>query len=76
MREIPHPLVGETAARLAQTPRRGTAEEGAPRAGRAGPDVRLIHLNHTNRLLWDVPARRALRERGLGVARDGDELPL
>jgi pyrroloquinoline quinone biosynthesis protein B len=59
--EIPHPLVGETAARLG----------GRPRA-----DVRLIHLNHTNRLLWDERARRALRGRGLRVARDGEEIPL
>jgi pyrroloquinoline quinone biosynthesis protein B len=61
--EIPHPLVGETAARLA----------GRTAAGR---DVRLIHLNHTNRLLWDAAALEEARQRGLGVARDGDEIPL
>ena len=38
--------------------------------------MRFIHLNHTNRLLWDEEARRALEGRGLGVARDGDEIPL
>jgi pyrroloquinoline quinone biosynthesis protein B len=63
LREIPHPLVGETAARLA----------GLPLPGR---DVRLIHLNHTNRLLWDDEARREALGRGLAVARDGDEIPL
>jgi pyrroloquinoline quinone biosynthesis protein B len=60
--EIPHPLVGETAQRL-----------GAPRLrGR----VSFIHLNHTNRLLWDEPAREDLRSRGFRIARDGEELPL
>jgi hypothetical protein len=53
--------VSETAARL---------------AGRPGVDARLIHLNHTNRLLWDEGARRDLAGRGLRVARDGDEIPL
>jgi pyrroloquinoline quinone biosynthesis protein B len=57
---IPHPLVGETAARL------------RPR-GLAGR-VHLIHLNHTNRLLWDPGAREALAP--LRVARDGDTHPL
>jgi hypothetical protein len=38
--------------------------------------VRLIHLNHTNRLLWDAAALEEARQRGLGVARDGDEIPL
>jgi len=58
--EIPHPLVEETAARL---------------FGSRGR-VLLIHLNHTNRLLWDEPARRRLLARGLDVAREGQELPL
>lgn len=59
--DIPHPLAGETAALL-------------PPELRAR--VRLIHLNHTNRLLWapDALAEPALR--GLAVARDGEELPL
>ena len=60
--EIPHPLVGETASRLAGRTR--------------GADVRFIHLNHTNRLLWDEDARRALRGRGFRVADDGEDLPL
>jgi pyrroloquinoline quinone biosynthesis protein B len=58
--EIPHPLVEETAARL------------APARGR----VFFIHLNHTNRLLWDEGARQRLAARGLDVARDGQVLPL
>ena len=60
--EIPHPLVGETASRLA--------------GKTGGADVRFIHLNHTNRLLWDEEARRALRGRGFRVAVDGEDLPL
>jgi pyrroloquinoline quinone biosynthesis protein B len=58
--EIPHPLVEETVARA---------------AGARGK-VRLIHLNHTNRLFWDGAARERLAARGLAVARDGEELPL
>jgi pyrroloquinoline quinone biosynthesis protein B len=58
--EIPHPLVEETAAR----------------AGGARGRVRLVHLNHTNRLLWDEAARARLAARGLALARDGEELPL
>ena len=60
--EIPHPLVGETAARLM--------------GKTGGADVRFIHLNHTNRLLWDDDARRALTGRGFRVAADGEEFPL
>jgi pyrroloquinoline quinone biosynthesis protein B len=60
--EIPHPLAGETAALLA----------GAPVNGR----VYLIHLNHTNRLLWDAEARAALAARGVGVALEGQRIPL
>ena len=37
--------------------------------------VRLIHLNHTNRLLWAPEALAAPALRGLTVARDGDRLP-
>jgi pyrroloquinoline quinone biosynthesis protein B len=58
--EIPHPLVSETAARL------------KPRG--LGGRVHLIHLNHTNRLLWDPAAREAAAP--LRVARDGEEFPL
>ncbi len=60
--EIPHPLVGETVARLA--------------ADHLAERVLFIHLNHTNRLLWDEAARRALLARGPRVAREGQELPL
>jgi pyrroloquinoline quinone biosynthesis protein B len=60
--EIPHPLVGETAERLGAARLRGR--------------VSFIHLNHTNRLLWDEPAREELRRRGFRIARDGEELPL
>jgi pyrroloquinoline quinone biosynthesis protein B len=58
-RDIPHPLVPETVERLA-----------APELARR---VFFIHLNHTNRLLWDAPARRGLERRGFRVAREGQE---
>ena len=45
MSEVPHPV---------RAPRRA----GAP-AGRCAARVRFIHLNHTNRLLWDAAARAA-----------------
>lgn len=61
MAEIPHPFVAETMARVR-----------APLRGR----VRFIHLNHTNRLLWDHAARRAAGADGITVARDGDVFPL
>jgi pyrroloquinoline quinone biosynthesis protein B len=59
--EIPHPLVGETMARLAARP---------ALAGR----VLFIHLNHTNALVWDLERRRGLAP--FRVARDGEEHPL
>jgi pyrroloquinoline quinone biosynthesis protein B len=60
--DIPHPLVPETMDRLA-----------APALARR---VLFIHLNHTNRLLWDAAARRALERRGFRVAREGQVEPL
>jgi pyrroloquinoline quinone biosynthesis protein B len=59
--EIPHPLVGETAARLGASLR---------------PRVRFIHLNHTNRLLWEPQRLDEPSLRGLAVARPGEELGL
>jgi pyrroloquinoline quinone biosynthesis protein B len=58
--EVPHPLIGETMERLA----------------RLAPRVCFVHLNHTNRLLFDAPARREVESRGFRVARDGDVVPL
>ncbi len=58
--EVPHPLVGETMQRLA----------------RLAPRVRFVHLNHTNRLLFDAVALREVERRGFRVARDGDVVPL
>ena len=61
--EIPHPLVPETIARLS--------------AGqRPAARVLFVHLNHTNRLLWDGRALTALRKRGFDVALEGQRLPL
>jgi pyrroloquinoline quinone biosynthesis protein B len=59
--EIPHPLVPETAARLSPELR-----------GR----VRLIHLNHSNRLLWEPGRLGEAALRGLVVAREGEEIGL
>jgi pyrroloquinoline quinone biosynthesis protein B len=58
--EIPHPLVGETAARLGALARR----------------VVFVHLNHTNALLTDAAARRRLAATGARVAFDGQAFPL
>jgi pyrroloquinoline quinone biosynthesis protein B len=60
--DIPHPLVPETAERL---------------AGRSRPgQVHFIHLNHTNRLLWDRATQRDLEKRGFRVAREGERFGL
>jgi pyrroloquinoline quinone biosynthesis protein B len=63
IRDIPHPLVPDTAAMLTS-------------AGRPAAAVFFVHLNHTNRLLWDAASVRALESKGLGVAREGVRLPL
>lgn len=60
--EIPHPLVPETISRL-------SGREGAAR-------VFFVHLNHTNRLLWDGIEVRRLEEKGFRVAFEGQRLPL
>ena len=49
--DIPHPLVPETVASLAALPS-------------ARGRVFFVHLNHTNRLLWDAGALRELERRG------------
>jgi len=58
--EVPHPLVSETTARLQALSSR----------------VVFIHLNHTNPLLWDEGARRALHRSRSTVATDGLVVPL
>jgi pyrroloquinoline quinone biosynthesis protein B len=60
--DIPHPLVPETMDRLS-----------APALARR---VFFIHLNHTNRLLWDAAARRAVERRGFRIASEGQVEPL
>jgi pyrroloquinoline quinone biosynthesis protein B len=60
--EIPHPLVSETVSLL-------STEQGRAR-------VFFVHLNHTNRLLWDGKETRRLRDQGFGVATEGQRLPL
>jgi pyrroloquinoline quinone biosynthesis protein B len=59
---IPHPLVPETVSRL-------SGREGAAK-------IFFVHLNHTNRLLWDTTEVRRLEAKGFGVAREGQRLPL
>lgn len=54
--EISHPLVVDTARRLAGV----------------GADVRLVHLNHSNPLHGPGPARDWLAAQGLGVGQPGD----
>ena len=61
--EIPHPLVPETVSRL--------SEASAP-----SHKVFFVHLNHTNRLLWDAAAVRRLRMKGFGLASQGQRIPL
>jgi pyrroloquinoline quinone biosynthesis protein B len=61
--DIPHPLVPDTAARLAAT-------------GRPAAAVHFVHLNHTNRLPLDDAAVRTLAAKGLSVAKQGDRFPL
>jgi pyrroloquinoline quinone biosynthesis protein B len=61
MAEVPHPFVPETLA-LLPSPLRAR--------------VRFVHLNHTNRLLWDAAARARVAARGAGIAKDGDVIPL
>lgn len=57
--DIPHPLIGETLAAVPDALR-----------GR----LRFIHLNHTNRLLWDPTAAGELG--AAAVARQGEEFGL
>ncbi len=61
--DIPHPLVPDTARRL-------TA------AGKPAARVYFVHLNHTNRLLWDEAAIRELEAQGLSVAPQGLRISL
>lgn len=53
--QIPHPLATDTAGRLAGT----------------DCEVHLIHLNHSNPLLWPGPERDWLAGRGIGVGAVG-----
>ncbi len=60
--EIPHPLVPETMARFGASPPRGR--------------LFFVHLNHTNKLLWDGRAVKQIERRGFGVAREGMKISL
>ena len=61
--EVPHPLVPETMALVGA---------GSPEARR----VVFVHLNHTNRLLWDAATLREIEEKGFSVAREGQRVRL
>jgi pyrroloquinoline quinone biosynthesis protein B len=61
--EVPHPLVPETMALVPAN---------SPEARR----VVFVHLNHTNRLLWDAAAIHEIEERGFSVAREGQRVRL
>jgi pyrroloquinoline quinone biosynthesis protein B len=63
IRDIPHPLVPETVARFGGVPRLPSK-------------VFFVHLNHTNRLLWDASARRDLERKGFGIPFEGERFPL
>ncbi len=64
MREIPHPFIEESMRLFDALP----AVEKAK--------VRFIHFNHTNPMLWDAKERRAVEQRGFGVAREGERVML
>jgi pyrroloquinoline quinone biosynthesis protein B len=61
--DIPHPLVPETVERTASV---------AKARGR----LFFVHLNHTNRLLWDTAAVAEIERKGWGVARQGQRVSL
>jgi pyrroloquinoline quinone biosynthesis protein B len=61
MKLVPHPFVSETLSLLPPELRRRVA---------------FIHLNHTNRLLWDDAERKALEAQGARVAKDGETIDL
>jgi len=63
IRDIPHPLVPETVARF------------GGKAPALPAQVLFVHLNHTNRLLWDAAARRELEQKGFGIASEGSRFP-
>lgn len=60
--EIPHPLVPETVSRLSNEARRAK--------------IFFVHLNHTNRLLWNRKETRRLLDKGFGVAAEGQRVAL
>lgn len=58
MSEIPHPLVAETISRFELVPQ-------------LKERIYLIHLNHTNPLLWNQAEQAALKAKGFNVAETG-----
>jgi pyrroloquinoline quinone biosynthesis protein B len=64
MKEVPHPFVEETMQLFQQ------------KAPEERTKVTFIHFNHTNPLLWDKEAGKAVRERGFSIAAEGLQLAL
>ncbi|MBK8192428.1 MAG: hypothetical protein IPK76_04250 [Lewinellaceae bacterium] len=64
MKEVPHPFVEETMQLFQQ------------KAPEERTKVTFIHFNHTNPLLWDETAGKAVRERGFSIAAEGLQLAL
>jgi len=60
--EIPHPLVSETVSLLS--------------TGVRSTKIFFVHLNHTNRLLWDRKEARRLLDKGFGIAAEGQRIRL
>jgi pyrroloquinoline quinone biosynthesis protein B len=60
--EIPHPLVPETVSLLS--------------TGVRSTKIFFVHLNHTNRLLWDRREARRLLDKGFGIAAEGQRIGL
>jgi pyrroloquinoline quinone biosynthesis protein B len=61
--DVPHPIVPDTVSLI--------SKKGKPRA-----TVFFVHLNHTNRLLWDKQAVFDLKKQGFFVAKEGARHPL
>ncbi len=64
MADIPHPFIEETMAQLA-------AIDAADRQ-----EVRFLHFNHTNPMLWSSETIEAVRAAGFGIAQEQERISL
>ena len=62
--EIPHPTISESMSRFSSLPANARAK------------IRFIHLNQSNPALRDRATQKLIRDRGFGIARDGERQPL